>query len=101
MPPELNGLWRNASFHNYADYALSGDFQAGLRRLLDEAREARCAILCAEAVWWRCHRRIIADWLIAAGRQVIHLLGPGHDEPARLTPGAVVRPDGTVVYPAA
>lgn len=101
VPPELNGLWRNASFHNYADYALSGDFQAGLRRLLDEAREARCAILCAEAVWWRCHRRIIADWLIAAGRQVIHLLGPGHDEPARLTPGAVVRPDGTVVYPAA
>ena len=48
----------------------------------------RCAIMCAEAVWWRCHRRIIADYLLAAGEQVLHILGPGHIDPASLTPGA-------------
>ncbi len=56
--------------------------------------------MCAEAVWWRCHRRIIADYLLAAGEQVMHILGTSHVEVARLTPGAVVRDDGTVVYPA-
>jgi uncharacterized protein (DUF488 family) len=56
--------------------------------------------MCAEAVWWRCHRRIITDYLLAAGDQVRHILGPSHVDEARLTPGAVVRGDGTVVYPA-
>jgi hypothetical protein len=55
--------------------------------------------MCAEAVWWRCHRRIIADYLLAADEQVMHILGKSHVDVASLTPGAVVRSDGTLVYP--
>jgi uncharacterized protein (DUF488 family) len=87
------------SFHNYADYALSAEFHAGLRHLLEQGSERRCSIMCSEAVWWRCHRRIVADYLIAYGETVFHIMGRGRLEPARLTPGAVVRPEGTVVYP--
>jgi uncharacterized protein (DUF488 family) len=56
--------------------------------------------MCAETLWWRCHRRIIADHLLAAGETVLHILGPGEVQPASLTPGSVVRADGKVVYPA-
>ena len=101
LPPDVNGFWTNESFHNYADYALSEPFQKGLERLLDEGRNRRCAIMCAEAVWWRCHRRIVADCLIARGKSVFHIMGAGRPEPARLTPGAVVQPSGTVIYPLA
>ncbi|MGB3864160.1 MAG: DUF488 domain-containing protein [Xanthobacteraceae bacterium] len=97
--PDVNGYWTNTSFHNYADYALSEPFLAGLARLRDEGHRRRCAIMCSEAVWWRCHRRIVADYLIAAGETVIHIMGEGRLEPARLTPGAVPQPDGTIVYP--
>jgi uncharacterized protein (DUF488 family) len=100
LPAEVNGLWENRSFHNYADYALSEPFQAGLSRLIEEGHRQRCAIMCSEAVWWRCHRRLIADNLIARGETVFHIMGQGRLEPARLTPGAVVRPDRRVTYPA-
>jgi uncharacterized protein (DUF488 family) len=100
LAPEVNGLWRNRSFHNYADYALSEGFRAGLARLLAIAASERCAIMCAEAVWWRCHRRIVADYLLARGETVLHLMWPSRAEPAKLTPGAVPR-DGAVTYPAA
>jgi uncharacterized protein (DUF488 family) len=100
LSPEVNGFWTNSSFHNYADYALSEEFQAGLARLLELGRQRRCAMMCSEAVWWRCHRRIVADHLIARGESVLHIMGKDRVEPARLTAGAVVRPDGTVVYPA-
>lgn len=99
VPPDVNGLWRNLSFHNYADYALSAEFSAGLEHLRERGREQRCTVMCSEAVWWRCHRRIIADYLIASGETVVHIMGPGRFEPARLTQGAVVRDDGKVVYP--
>jgi uncharacterized protein (DUF488 family) len=101
IEPQVNGFWDNASFHNYADYALSPAFAAGLARLRRLGRAKPCAIMCAEAVWWRCHRRIITDYLIAAGESVFHILGANHIEPAKLTEGAQVRPDGTVVYPGA
>jgi uncharacterized protein (DUF488 family) len=101
LPPDVNGFWVNESFHNYADYALSAQFHAGLEHLLDEGRKRRCTIMCSEAVWWRCHRRIVADYLIACGKTVIHIMGEGRLEPARLTSGAVIQPGGTVVYPAA
>lgn len=101
MPPDMNGLWTNESFHNYADHALGEEFQTGLAHLIKEGHERPSAIMCAEAVWWRCHRRIVADYLIARGETVLHLMGDGRLEPAHLTPGAVVRPDGTIVYPAA
>jgi uncharacterized protein (DUF488 family) len=100
VPDTVNAFWQNKSFHNYADYALSDRFGQGLSHLVALGSERRCAIMCSEAVWWRCHRRIIADYLIRRGRQVIHLMGRGRMEPARLTPGAVERDDGKLVYPA-
>ena len=100
LPRDVNGLWENESFHNYADYALSAAFHAGFAHLLATGRRQRCAIMCAEAVWWRCHRRIVADYLIAAGETVFHIMGPGRAEPAKLTPGAVIQPGPRVTYPA-
>ena len=97
--PSPNGLWREAAFRNYADYALSPAFAAALGELKALARDRRCAIMCAEAVWWRCHRRIVTDYLLAAGVDVRHILGPGKIEPARLTPGALPQADGSVHYP--
>lgn len=99
VPPAVNGFWINPSFHNYADYALSESFRLGLSRLLERCQERRCAIMCSEAVWWRCHRRIVTDYLLHAGRSVFHLMGPARTEPAILTPAATVDGDG-LVYPA-
>jgi Protein of unknown function, DUF488 len=82
------------------DYALTAPFAAGMARLRERGSRHRCAIMCAEAVWWRCHRRIIADYLLAAGERVMHILGTSQVDEAHLTPGAVLRNDGTVVYPA-
>jgi uncharacterized protein (DUF488 family) len=98
-PSEVNGFWENSSFHNYADYALSDAFRAGFDRLLELGRAQRCAIMCSEAVWWRCHRRIVADYLIAHGEGVFHLMGEDRIEPARLTEGACVQSSRLVVYP--
>ena len=100
LPPEVNGFWTNRSFHNYADHALSEEFRAALAHLLELGHEHRCAMMCSEAVWWRCHRRIVADHLLARGETVLHIMGQGRLEPARLTTGAIVRSDETVVYPA-
>jgi uncharacterized protein (DUF488 family) len=99
-PRDINGFWDNDSFHNYADYAMGDDFGRGLARLRELGAAQRCAIMCAEAVWWRCHRRIISDYLLAAGETVLHILGPGHIEPARLTEAARKEPSGHLVYPA-
>jgi len=96
---DVNGFWINSSFHHYADYALSEAFHAGIEHLVEQGRDRRCAVMCSEAVWWRCHRRIIADYLIARGETVLHIMSAQRHEPAQLTAGAVVRPDGTIVYP--
>ena len=92
-------LWRNDSFRNYADYAATDAFRAGLDELVEFADAHRCAIMCAEAVWWRCHRRIIADYLLTRGDAVVHIMGSGQLAAASLTPGAQVLPDGTILYP--
>jgi uncharacterized protein (DUF488 family) len=97
--PSPNAYWRVRSFRNYADYALTAPFATGLARLRNVGGERQCAIMCAETLWWRCHRRIIADYLLAAGETVFHILGPSQVEEAQLTPGAVVRKDRTIVYP--
>jgi uncharacterized protein (DUF488 family) len=94
-----NGAWRNEAFRNYADYALTPAFRAGLAELRGLAAKERVAIMCAEAVWWRCHRRIVADYLLAAGEEVVHIMGRGRTEPARPTPGSVIGADGSVTYP--
>ena len=99
IAPDVNAFWQNQSFHNYADYAMSGGFRSGLARLRELGRARRCAVMCAETVWWRCHRRIIADYLLAAGEQVFHILGPGKVAIASLTPGASPGPKDTLTYP--
>ena len=94
-----NGGWRNASFRAYADYALTAEFAAGLAELRAQARERPTAIMCSEGLWWRCHRRLIADRLLVEGWDVRHVLPGGaaveHALPAFARPQA----DGTVLYP--
>lgn len=99
VPSAVNAFWENASFHNYADYAMGPEFHGGLMRLRELGHETRSAVMCAEAVWWRCHRRIIADYLTAAGEDVLHILSSGRVDPARLTPVARPGPDGALTYP--
>src|ERR1044071_5602556 len=99
VPPEVNGWWDNRSFHNYADHALSPEFKAGLDTLVALGRERPLAMMCSEAVWWRCHRRIVADHLIAAGETVLHIMGEGRMERAQLTSGAVAEGEGPLTYP--
>ena len=77
VSPDVNAFWENASFHNYADYALSAEFRSGLEKLRERGHATRSTVMCAESLWWRCHRRIISDYLIAAGDEVLHILGPG------------------------
>jgi uncharacterized protein (DUF488 family) len=74
-------------------------FRSGLEKLKALGATSRSAIMCAEAVWWRCHRRIIADYLMAAGQEVVHLMGPGKQEPAKITPAAQQIAPGVLVYP--
>jgi uncharacterized protein (DUF488 family) len=96
-----NTGWREPGFRNFADYALTPPFRSGLAALLDLAEGATPAVMCAEALWWQCHRRIIGDYLLAAGVEVRHILGDQPPRPAVLTPGASIREDGAVLYPPA
>jgi uncharacterized protein (DUF488 family) len=98
--PSPNAYWRVRGFRNYADYALTEPFAAGLAEPRELGGVHRCAIMCAEAVWWRCHRRIITDYLLSEGERVMHIMGPSHVDEASLTPGAEVRRDDTIIYPA-
>lgn len=98
-PPSTNAFWRVLAFRNYADYAETDAFRAGFEELLALAQDHRCAIMCAEAVWWRCHRRIIADYLLAHGITVAHIMGLGQVTPAIITPGVRLLPDGSLRYP--
>jgi len=88
-PDSRNTAWRNASFRAYADYMQTEQFQKGIERLLDLASEAGpTAIMCAEAVWWRCHRSLISDYLKARGLEVLHVLGSNKVEPHPYTSAA-------------
>jgi uncharacterized protein (DUF488 family) len=95
-PESVNTFWQNDSFRNYADYALSESFRDGLTHLREIGHKTPCAIMCAEAVWWRCHRRIITDYLIAAGEKVFHIMGGGRIEPAKMTEAAHAESDGLI-----
>jgi uncharacterized protein (DUF488 family) len=84
-----NTAWRNASFRGYADYMETDQFQRGIKRLLEVAAESGpTAIMCAEAVWWRCHRSLIADYLKARGLEVLNILGANKVEPHPCTSAA-------------
>ena len=101
VPANVNAFWENQSFHNYADYTMSAEFRSSLTKLRQLGHTTQCAIMCAEAVWWRCHRRIITDYLIATGETVFHILGRNHIDPAQMTSAAERHPDGALTYPGA
>ena len=97
-PDSLNTAWRNASFRGYADYMETEQFHSGVERLLALAREAGpAAIMCAEAVWWRCHRSLISDYLKAHGMEVVHILDANKTEPHPFTSAARIV-DGALSY---
>lgn len=98
---ETNGYWRNRSFHNYADHALTASFREALNRLIEQGRCQTCALMCSEAVWWRCHRRIIADHLMHQGEIVYHLMDNDRIQQATMTEAARVSGDEALIYPAA
>ena len=99
--PSRNTLWRVDAFRHYADYAETTPFREAIGELTTFAAGRATAFMCAEAVWWQCHRRLIADYLLVAGWTVVHLLAAGNRQPHVLTPGAEPQPDGTIWYPAA
>jgi uncharacterized protein (DUF488 family) len=88
LPDSLNMAWRNKSFRAYADYMETGSFREGVARLLDLAQQQRTAIMCSEAVWWRCHRSLISDYLKAGGIEVMHIMAPGKAEAHPFTSAA-------------
>ena len=96
--PSHNTYWDNDSFRNYADYAATSEFEEGMTELLGLGRAHVCVIMCAETVWWRCHRRIIADYLLAKGLDVFHVMGPGKIKKARINPAAAQQLDGSLLY---
>ena len=99
-PESPNGGWRNEQFRGYADHMATAEFQRGLVRAMAAARERRCALMCAEAPWWRCHRRLTADALVVRGWRVLHVIGAGPPTAHELTEFAVL--DGELItYPPA
>jgi uncharacterized protein (DUF488 family) len=99
-PESPNGAWRNSSFRAYADFALTLDFRDALAELGRIAEASRTAIMCSEALWWRCHRRLVADRLVAMGNVVCHIGADGTASVHELPPFARVQADGAVLYPA-
>ena len=100
VPESPNGGWRVGQFQGYADHMASEEFAAGLRRLEALARERHTAVMCAEAQWWRCHRRLLSDALLVRGWEVLHVDARGGVEPHSLTEFAVADGD-CVTYPPA
>jgi uncharacterized protein (DUF488 family) len=111
--PSLGGLRRrlkgaespnsglsSQGFRNYADYMTTDEFVAGVQELLKIARRSRTVYMCAEAVYWRCHRRLLSDYLVAYGVEVAHIMARSKLEPHRMTAGSLVTADGVVFYPA-
>ena len=99
-PESPNTAWRSTSFRGYADYMASADFAQGLDELRDMAQARRTALMCAEAVWWRCHRSMIADALCAGGTCVLHIMGAKHCVAHPMTsPARIVRGQLTYTLP--
>lgn len=95
----VNDAWRNKSFRGYADYTLTDEFAAGIADLKDLAAEQATAIMCSEALWWRCHRRLVADRLTTEGVQVLHIGSDGKTSIHELTDFAEVDDEGRITYP--
>ena len=93
----MNTAWKNASFRGYADHMESDEFRQGIEGLLQIAGESRAAIMCAEALWWRCHRSLVSDFLKAHGVEVIHILDATHEQQHPYTSAARIV-DGELTY---
>jgi uncharacterized protein (DUF488 family) len=100
-PDSPNAGWENDAFRGYADYMAADSFGAALDRLQELARERSASLMCAEAQWWRCHRRLIADALVVRRWRVLHLGLRAEPVEHELTPFAVVGADGSLTYPPA
>ncbi len=92
--------WNDDAFRGYADHMDGAEFREAFARLLAAAGERRTAIMCAETLWWRCHRRLLSDAAVLAGTPVVHLMAPGRAEPHRLHPAVRRGDDGWPVYDA-
>ena len=92
-----NTAWRNASFRGYADHMETDEFKKGLHELLEVAKDSRTAIMCAEALWWRCHRSLISDYLKAQGHTVVHIVDEKKIEEHPFTSAASIV-DGELSY---
>ena len=97
QPDSRNTAWRNEAFRGYADYMETAEFQRGIRELEKLAARKRTAVMCAEAVWWQCHRSLISDWLKVRGVEVLHILSENKVEPHPYTSAAQVI-DGQLSY---
>jgi uncharacterized protein (DUF488 family) len=95
-----NDGWTEPGFQGYADWMATGEFREALARLEVAAHERRTAVMCAEGMWWQCHRRLIADALVVRGWTVEHLLPDGRTTEHELTGFAVVEDEGALIYPA-
>lgn len=100
QPDSPNSGWRNVSFRGYADHAMTAEFAVGLATLRELAATRRTAIMCSEALWWRCHRRLIADRLVVGGDTVRHIGSDARASEHQLTAFAVLGPDRQITYPA-
>ena len=96
-PDSLNMSWRNESFRGYADYMETSGFELGISKLVEIAAQRRTAIMCAESLWWRCHRSLVSDYLKVKGIEVIHILAGGKSEPHPYTSAARIV-DGELSY---
>ncbi|HKO60810.1 MAG TPA: DUF488 domain-containing protein [Pyrinomonadaceae bacterium] len=97
VPDSKNTAWNNASFRGYADHMETAEFQQGIEELLELARQQPTAVMCAEAVWWRCHRSLISDFLKSEGVKVVHILTEKKTEEHPYTPVARIV-DGRLSY---
>jgi uncharacterized protein (DUF488 family) len=97
LPNSPNTVWRNEAFRAYADFMMTDEFRAGIGRLLEVARQKRTAIMCAEALWWQCHRSLISDYLKSAGHEVNHIMSVNKTEPHPFTSAARIV-DGKLSY---
>jgi uncharacterized protein (DUF488 family) len=94
-----NTALRSTAFRNYADYMGTNEFRESVRELMSRAGTSRTAIMCAEKLFWRCHRRLLSDYLVAQGVEVKHIVEAGKLQPHSLSSGAVIIADREVIYP--
>jgi len=95
----LNIGLKSPGFRNYADHMATDEFSLAVQKLLSAAAKSRTAVMCAEKFYWKCHRRLLADYLVAQGVEVVHIVGAGKLSDHKLTPGAIITTEAGVIYP--